>query len=143
MSEGFFLSFSDKLPKENAPLRRSNSFNSSAIMLAAGESSKTDSREFIEKQREMLDEFNSSKLSPSDDAPMYDIERTDSASFSDHLNFDDKHFRNSPPKSEPITEQPQCSKAYHDFVNIDKEDYEKLIKKDKSSDFGMLMMNPR
>ncbi|XP_068684418.1 ubiquitin carboxyl-terminal hydrolase CYLD-like isoform X2 [Montipora foliosa] len=123
-----------KLCKEKTPLRRANSFNSSDIMLAAGESSNTDSREFIEKQREMLDEFKSSKLSPSEDVPMYDIERTDSASFSDHLNFDDKHFRNSPPKSEPITEQPRLSKTYHDFVNIDKEDYELLFKKDKSSD---------
>ncbi|XP_068684536.1 probable serine/threonine-protein kinase drkD isoform X2 [Montipora foliosa] len=119
---------SGKLRRENAPLRSSNSFDFSNIMLAAGESSKTDSREFIEKQREMLDEFKRSKLSPSYDVPMYDIEGTDSASSSDHLNFEDKRFKNSPLKEEPITEQPR------DFVYIDKEDYDKLFKKDESSD---------
>ena len=88
----------------------------------------------------MLDEFKSSKPSPFDDVPMYDIERTDSARSSDHLNFDDEHFRNSPPKSEAITEKVHLSKAHHDFVNIDKADYEKLFTKDKSSYPGMSMI---
>ncbi|XP_067052974.1 ubiquitin carboxyl-terminal hydrolase CYLD-like [Acropora muricata] len=100
-------------------VRRANSFNSAAVIVAAGESSKTDTREFIEKQQQLLDGF---KKSPSsdEDVTMNDDERTDSASF--NLNFDDKHFQISVSHNQPITTQPGFSEAgYYDYVNIDED----------------------
>ena len=98
-------------------IRRSNSFNS-AVIVAAGESSKTDTREFIEQQRQLLDEL---KCPTADeDVTMNDDERTDSAS--SNLNFDYKYFQNTPPNTRPITTQPGFSEsAYSEYVNIDKE----------------------
>ena len=49
-----FLSYADRACK--GTVRRSNLFNSDVI-IAAGESSKTDTRQFIEKQQQLLDDF--------------------------------------------------------------------------------------
>ncbi|XP_015748239.1 PREDICTED: ubiquitin carboxyl-terminal hydrolase CYLD-like isoform X2 [Acropora digitifera] len=100
-------------------VRRANSFNSAAVIVAAGESSKTDTREFIEKQQQLLDGFKKSPFSD-EDVTMNDDERTDSASF--NLNFDDKHFQISVSHNQPITTQPGFSEAgYYDYVNIDED----------------------
>ena len=57
-------------------VRQSNSFNSAAIV-AAGERSKTDTREFLERQQQLLDDF---KKCPTfdEDVAMNDDGRTDS-----------------------------------------------------------------
>ena len=130
-----FLSYADRAYK--GTVRRSNSFNSDLI-IAAGESSKTDTREFIEKQQQLLDDF---KKSPASDADitMNDDERTDSASF--NLNFDDKHFQISLSHDQPITRQPGFSEAgYSDYVNIDKDGNEKAWNSyNKAGEYGMFV----
>ena len=68
------LSFADGAFK--GTVRRSNSFDL-AIIVAAGESSKTDTREFIEQQRQLLDEL---KIYDEDVVKNDDDGRTDSAS---------------------------------------------------------------
>ncbi|XP_015770334.1 PREDICTED: uncharacterized protein LOC107348782 isoform X4 [Acropora digitifera] len=102
-------------------VRRSNSFNS-AVIVAAGESSKTDTREFIEKQQQRLDDFKKCPTSD-EDVAMKDDERTDSSSLNNYnLNFDPKHFGNSPPNNKPITVQPGFSEAaFFEYVNIGKD----------------------
>ena len=71
----FFLSYADRASK--GTLRQSNTFNS-AVIVAAGESSKTDTREFIEKQQQLLDDL---KKCPTfdEDVAVNDDGRTDSA----------------------------------------------------------------
>ena len=71
----FFLFYADRASKGN--LRQSNSFNS-AVIVAAGESSKTDTRTFIEKQQELLDDLKKFHTFGEDVAMDYDG-RTDSA----------------------------------------------------------------
>ena len=115
--------------------------------MAAGESSKTDPTEFIEQQRQRLHELKSSRSSAHNDADvdMHDEERTDSAT---KLKFEEEHFRNTPPNSAltgalPITTQPGFSnvdikKMYPDYVNIEKDDYNKLIEPHESVRHGRL-----
>ena len=78
-------------------LRRTNSMTSAEteLMMAAGESSKTDPKEFIEKQRQMFREFEGQNLpdSQDNDVIMHDEERTDSAG---NIHFEDDHFKNTP-----------------------------------------------
>ena len=132
----YFLSYADRASK--GTVRRANSFNSAAVIVAAGESSKTDTREFIEKQQQLLDGF---KKSPSsdEDVTMNDDERTDSASF--NLNFDDKHFQIPVSHNQPITTQPGFSEAgYSDYVNIDKDGNEEAWNSyNKAGEYGMFV----
>lgn len=130
-------------------VRRASSVDDSAnVIIAAGESSKTDPRAFIEQQRQMLNELKSSKLSAhiDQDVIMHDNdERTDSAS---ELRIDEEHYGITPPNSAlgdklPITTQPgysdaDISRMYSEFVNIETSDYEKLIHPHESSRHGML-----
>ena len=78
-------------------LRRTNSMTSAEteLMMAAGESSKTDPQEFIEKQRQMLREFECKNLPDNQgkDVIMYDEERTDSAG---DFRYKDAHFKDTP-----------------------------------------------
>ena len=83
-----FLSYADRASK--GTVRRSNSFNSAAVIVAAGESSKTDTREFIAKQQQLLDDFKKCPTSD-EDITMNDDKRTGSVSF--NLNFNDKPFQ--------------------------------------------------
>ncbi|XP_044175285.1 ubiquitin carboxyl-terminal hydrolase CYLD-like [Acropora millepora] len=106
-------------------VRRSNSFNLAEVIVAAGESSSTDIREFIEKQQQLLDDFKKYPTSD-EDAAMNDDERTDSASF--NFNFDDKYFWNLSPLNQPIT-QPGFSEAvYSEYVNLGKDDNDEAWK---------------
>ena len=131
-----FLSYADRACK--GTVRRSNSFNSD-LVIAAGESSKTDTREFIEKQQQLLDDF---KKCPASDADitMNDDERTDSASFS--LNFDDKYFQNSPPPNQPITQPGFSEAAYSEYVTVGKDGNEEAWKSYSNvGEFGMLYVH--
>jgi len=128
-------------------VRRTSSVDSADVILAAGESSKTDPTAFIEQQRQMLNELQSSKVPAHNhgDVIMRNDERTDSAT---KLDFQEDHFRNTPPNSAlrdnpPITKQPGLSSAdskrtYSDFVHIEKDDYEKLVHPHESGRHGML-----
>ena len=130
-------------------VRRASSVDDSAnVIIAAGESSKTDPTAFIEQQRQMLNELTSSKLSAhiDRDVIMHDNdERTDSAT---ELPIDEEHYRNTPPNSAsrdklPVTTQPgysdaDISRMYSEFINIETSDYEKLIHSHESSRHGML-----
>ena len=132
-----FLSYADRASK--GTVRRSNSFNSAAVIVAAGESSKTDTREFIEKQQQRLDDFKKCPASE-EDITMNDDERTDSASF--NLNFHDKHFQISLSHyNQPITTQPGFSDAgYSDFVNIDKDGNDEAWNSyNKAGEYGMFV----
>ena len=122
-------------------VRRTSSFEDSAsVIKAAGESSKTDPTQFIEQQQRLLDQIKSSKASDhnDEDVVMRNDERTDSAT---KFNFDDRHFRSTPPNSDPITKQHSLSSAlpgFHDYEVIDKKDYENAIRKKRGSRHGML-----
>ena len=133
-------------------LKRTSSMDSAEakVIMAAGESSKTDTSEFIEKQRQILNELKSSNLSENqdDDVAMEDEDRTGSAGIVD---FKDDHFKNTPPNSsvqdarKVITTEPGLSNGYlrmqdvsqdtdqkyADYVNIGNEDYENMISKHK------------
>ena len=122
-------------------VRRTSSFEDSASVIeAAGESSKTDPTQFIEQQQQLLDQIKSSKASDhnDEDVVMRDEERTDSAT---KLNFDEKHFRSTPPNSAPITTQPGLSSALpvdSDYEVIDEKDYKNVIRQQRGSRDGML-----
>ena len=110
--------------------------DAASVIKPAGESSKTDPTEFIKQQQRLLDEIKSSK--PSDrydeDVVMRDDERTDSTT---KLDFDEKHFRNTP----PITTQSGLSSAlpdYPDYEVIGKRDYENVITQQRWGRDGML-----
>ena len=118
-------------------VRRTSSVDSADhdVIMAAGESSKTDPTAFIEQQQKMLHEFKSSKVSASkdNDVVMRNEENTDSAS---NLNFRDDHYRNTPPDSVlrsnlPIARQPGSSNVdtrwYADYDLIEKEECEKSV----------------
>ena len=96
-----------------------------SVIKPAGESSKTDPAEFIEQQQRLLDEIKSSK-------PLIvvlpDDERTDRATKS---NFDEQHFRNTPPHSPFTTEKLSIFNNFPHDVYIDKKD-------DESTRSGML-----
>ena len=108
--------------------------------MAAGESSATNSREFIEQQRQLLDDLKKNPTSD-EDVVMNDDERTDSASF--NLNFDDKHFQDTPPHNRPITTQPLPGfpeAAYSDYVNIGKDGNEEALRDyNNRGEFGMFV----
>lgn len=110
--------------------------------MAAGESSKTDPQEFIEKQRQMLREFEGKNLpdNQDNDVIMHDEERTDSA---ENFHFKEDHFKNTLQDrsvndgNKIITVQPGLSNGdrnytncnyqnttqeYDDFVNIEKDE---------------------
>ena len=78
-------------------LRRTNSMSSAEtkLIMAAGESSETDLQEFIEKQRQILREFEFKNLPDNQgkDVIIHDEERTDSA---EDFHFKDTHFKDTP-----------------------------------------------
>lgn len=126
-------------------VKRTISFDSADhnLIVAAGESSQTDCAAFIEEQKQMLHEFKSSKASlpTTRDARMSNDERTDSAS---NIDFNEDHYENSPPNSDlknppPITKQPDLSnvggRSYCGFVQIEKEDYDKVMQQCKKGWF--------
>ena len=97
--------------------------DSASVIKEARETSKIDPTEFIERQQQLLDEIKDSKPSDRNDeiVVMRDDEITDSATKS---NFDEQHFRKTPPYSPFTTEKPSIfSKFPHDGC-IDKIDYE-------------------
>ena len=107
-------------------MRRTSSVEDSAsVIKAAGESSKTDPTEFIEQQQRLLDEI---KCSNTLIVVLPDDERTDSATKS---NFDEQHFRNTPPHSPFTTEKLTIFNKFPHGVCIDKKD-------DESTRSGML-----
>lgn len=126
-------------------VRRTNSVNSADVIKAAGESSQTDTTAFIEKQRQLLNEANNAKTSGKrdndGDVDMQDEDRTS------QIDFKDDHFtpNNNLRDDRPITKQPGLSNvdlrsqdtarkgSYHSFVNIEKEDFEKLVQKHEFS----------
>ena len=70
---------------------------------------------------------------------MNDDERTDSASAND-LNFDYKHYWNSPPNNEPVIIQPGFSAAYSEYVNIGKDGKEEAWRvHNNRGEFGMFV----
>ena len=72
---------------------------------------------------------------------MKDDERTDSSSLNNYLNFDLKHFGNSPPNNKPITIQPGFSEAaYSEYVNIGKDGNEEAWRDHNNrGEFGMFV----
>lgn len=133
-------------------VRRRSLDDSADVIKAAGESSQTDPTAFIEKQRQLLNEMQSSKQSGNrgkdghTDVLMQDEDKTDIAT---KLEFDEEHYRSTSPKSsvrdnKPITTQPGYSNfgsqdiamVYSDFVHIDEEEYVKLIGKHHSGRGG-------
>ena len=119
------------------------------VIVAAGESSKTDTLEFIEKQRQMFNELKSRKLSdPQDkDVVMQDEDRASTAA---NFDFKDDHFKTTPPNSsvyngkQIITKQPGLSnddpkvkclsqdtahdQRHADYDNIEEGDYVNISK---------------
>lgn len=131
-------------------VRRTNSFDSADVIKAAGESSQTDPTAFIEQQRQMLDKMKSAKSSShqGEDVDMRDEDK------STQIDFQDDHFKNSPPNSavrdsRPITTQPGFSNAestcqeparktsYPDYVHIEENDYEQLMAPHEGGKYGM------
>ena len=121
------------------------------LIMAAGESSKTNLQDFMEKQRQMLKEFEGKNLPDNqvNDVNMHDEERTDSA---ENFHFKEDHFKNTLQDrsvndgNKIITVQPGLSNGdcnytncnyqnttqeYDDFVNIEKDDSETWIRKSK------------
>ena len=104
-------------------VRRTSSVDSADhdVIMAAGESSKTDLTAFIEQQQKMLHEFKSSKVSASkgNDVVMRNDEKTDSAS---SLSFRDDLYRNTPAvaagessKTDPTAFIEQQQKMLHEL----------------------------
>lgn len=118
-------------------VKRTPSYDSAdhSIIIAAGESSKTDCGAFIELQKQMLHEYNSSKASvpTKRDVRMSNDEGTDGGI---KMNFSGDHHRSTfstgdltnPPT---LTGQPGLSNvgggSYCKFVHIEKEDHDKLM----------------
>jgi len=136
--------------------RRTNSFSSAEVILAAGESSQTDPAAFIEKQRQMLSEMKNPKSDKRDtfsdgDVAMHDKDRTSQIL----IVIKDDHFTpySNNTDDTPITEQPGFSNqdlrsqgtarqgSYFDFVNIEKEDYEMSVQKHEVHRAGMLLQH--
>ncbi|XP_022797610.1 putative U-box domain-containing protein 53 isoform X2 [Stylophora pistillata] len=80
-------------------LRRTNSMTSAEIkiMVAAGESSKTDSQEFIEKQRLMLREFVRHKSLPDHQDNYVIIQDEEGKDSAENSHFKGGHFQSIPP----------------------------------------------
>ena len=120
-------------------VKRTPSYDSAdhSLIIAAGESSQTDCAAFIEQQKQMLDEYNSSitSLPAKRDVRMSDDEGTDGGI---KMNFSGDHHRSTLStgdlKNRPtLTGQPGLSnvggRSYLGFVQIDKEDFEKLMQR--------------
>jgi len=137
-------------------IRRTNSFNSAEVILAAGESSQTDPAAFIEKQRQMLSEMKNPKADKRDtfsdgDVDMHNKDRPSQVP----VVIKDDHFAPYSDNSNdtPITEQPGFSnrdlrsqgtarqESYSDFVNIEKKDYEMSVQKYEVHRAGMLFQH--
>jgi len=133
-------------------VRRTNSFNSAEVILAAGESSQTDPAAFIEKQRQMLGEMKNPKSGKRDsdgDVDMYDKDRRSqipvvikddhfmpySSCRDDRPNTDQPVFCNRDLRSQGATRQG----SYSYFVNIEKEDSEMSVQKHEVHRAGMLL----
>ena len=128
-------------------MRRRSLDDSADVIKAAGESSQTDPSVFIEQQRQLLNELESSRQTDNrdndghNDVVMQDEDKTDIAT---KLEFEEGYYRSTSPKSSvrdtPITTQPGYSNSssqdngmmYSDYVNIDGEEYAKLIGKHPS-----------
>ena len=139
--------------------KRSSSFDSAEVIKAAGESSNTDTVEFIEKQRQLLIECKNAKshASATEDYRRGE-ERADSAT---EMNFEENHFQSTPlrdlytdrddTQERPIREQPGYSiwpprnhyregeNMSYGFVNIHQQDYEELQDSPKKSKHGLLI----
>ncbi len=132
-------------------VRRKSLVDSAEVIKAAGESSQTDPSAFIEQQRQILNEVKSSKPSGNrdnedKDVVMQDEDRRDVAT---KLDFKEEHFRSMLPYSsvrddQPITTQPgrsnfesqEVAKMYAEYVNIETDEYVKLIGKHDSGRGG-------
>ena len=131
---------------------RRSSVDSTDTTKAAGESSLTDPSAFIEQQRQLLHELESSRQTDNrdndghNDIIMQDEDRT---CIAEKLEFQEGHYRSTSPKSsvrddKPITTQPGYSnfssqdngKMYSDYVDIDKQEYANLIGKHPSARGG-------
>lgn len=130
-------------------VRRTNSVNLADVIKAAGESSQTDVTAFIEQQRQLLEETNNAKTSGKrdndGDVDMQDKDRTS------QIDYKDDHFtpNNNLRDDISITKQPGLSSvdlrsqdtarkgSYHSFVNIEREDFKKLVQKHEFSRPGM------
>ena len=122
-------------------VRRTTSFDSADhnVVVNAGESNQTDCAAFIEEQKQLLHEYNSSKASlpTKRDARMSNDEGTDGGI---KMNFSDDHHRSTfstgdlknPPT---LSGQPGLSnvggRSYSGFVTIEREDYGELIRQHK------------
>ena len=131
---------------------RTKSLDDSAeVIKAAGESSQTDTSAFIEQQRLLLNEVKSSKPSANRDNEDNDVvmQDEDSTVVATQLDFKDEHFKNTPPNSSvrddrPITTQPGLSnfesqdiaKMYAEYVNIEPDEYAKMISRHDSGRGG-------
>jgi len=134
-------------------VRRTNSVSSADVIKAAGESSQTDTSAFIVKQQQILNEVKNPKSEKKDndgDVDMQDKDRTSQIDFKDDHFMPNSNFRDD----RPITRQPGLSNAdlgsqgaarqgsYHDFVHIEKEDYEESVQKHEARRTGMLLKHP-
>jgi len=130
-------------------VRRRSLIDSADVIKAAGESSQTDPTAFIEKQRQILNEVESSRQTGSRvsdgryEVVMQDEDRTGIAT---KLEFEEGHYRSTSPKNsvgdnKPITTQPgfadfssqENAMDYSEYVQIDDHEYEKLIDKHASA----------
>lgn len=133
-------------------VRRRSLVDSADVIKAAGESSQTDPTVFIEQQRQLLNEVESSRQTGNrdsdghNDVVMQDEDRTGIAT---KLEFEEGHYRSTSPKSsvidnKPIITQPGFSNflshenatMYSEYVQIDEEEYVKLIDKHTSTRGG-------
>ena len=133
-------------------MRRRSLDDSADVIKAAGVSSQTDPSVFIEQQRQLLNELESSRQSGDrdndghNDVVMQDEDRTDIAT---KLEFEEGYYRSTSPKSsvrddKPIITQPGYSTfssqdngmTYTDYVNIDEGEYAELIGKHSSARGG-------
>ena len=122
--------------------------DSADVIMAAGEPSQTDPTTFIEQQRKLLNEVESSRQTGNRDSDgHYDVvmQDEDRTGIATKLEFEEGHYRSTSPKSsvrdvEPITTQPGFSNfssqenamEYSEYVQIDEEEYVKLIDKHTS-----------
>ena len=129
---------------------KTNSFNSAEVILAAGESSQTDTAAFIEKQCQMLREMKNPKSDKRDGDEDVDMHNKDRTS---QIVFKDDHFMpySSYRDDRPNTDEPGFSNrdlrsqgaarkgSYSYFVTIEKEDYEMSVQKHEAHRAGMLL----
>ena len=126
-------------------LRRTNSTTSAEteLIMAAGESRKSNPQEFIEKQRQMLREFEGKNLPDIQDnvVIMSDEESTD---FAENFHFKDGHLKNTPQDRSvslgtKITVQPGLSNGYRNYANFKyqntTQEYNEYVNIEKEKDF--------